>query len=407
MNLGFLAEEIKISRRKFTAVLLLNSGTLAWFFLLITYFPIISVDITLDPSWSNTGPAMFFGFVIFWSIIGSVIGGKVNRRTLLIFSTTLGTFSTILLLTFQGTVLLTVCAFLMGISFGLGVPSSMALFADYTVVEERARVSGIMVLFTFLLAFAVMVIVKALNLEVLGIVLLLAFLRSVGFLALAINKCDGQEKIEIGKTPLQGNAYKQLALYLLPWVMFAIISSLAWNLIPSDSPAAAAGTMYRYVLIAVFSLISGIVADKYGRKQPIFIGLVVLGISFALLGFFGINSSNVIAYLALSGVAWGSFFVIFSAVPGDLSTPGSREKYYGLGYILPIAVMLGFSLIPGESVLVGQSASIVAQIFSAVLFLSIIPILRAKETLPETKRRDRELREHLKRVGELVSDSDS
>ena len=409
MNLGLLTESIKIPRKKFSAILLLNSGTLAWFFLLLRYFPALSEAITLNPSWSNIGPAILFGSAIFWSIVGSFIGGKVNRRNLLIFSIALGLFSTILVALFQETVSVTISGFLMGMSFGLGLPSSMALIADCTVVEERARVSGTIVLLTFVLAFAAMVALRMLNLEqnVLGIVLLLALFRSAGFLACAIDKCQGQEQTATEKTHLSSSAYRQLALYLLPWVMFAIISSLAWNLIPVDEFAeeVATGTMYRYVFIAVFSLVSGAIADRYGRKQPIFIGLVVLGISFALLGFFGITETNVIIYLALSGVAWGSFFVLFLAVPGDLSGVGSREKFYGLGYILPIAVMLGFSLIPGESILVGQSASLVAQIFSAVLFLSIIPILRAKETLPETKRRDRELGEHLKKVGKIIQET--
>ena len=187
--------------------------------------------------------------------------------------------------------------------------------------------------------------------------------------------------------------------------MFAVVSSLAWNLIPSDSAAAVTGTTYRYAFIAVFGLVSGVVADRFGRKQPIVIGLIVLGISFALLGFFGITETNVIIYLALSGVAWGSFFVLFLAIPGDLSAPGSREKFYGLGYILPVAVMVCISAIPGRSLFVGQSASLVSQIFSAILFLSIIPVLRAKETLQESKIQERKLKEYAERVGKAVQET--
>ncbi len=405
LNLGFLTEGIRITPRRLAAAILLNSGTLAWFFLLIIYMWDISAWVTLDNEfWGyyNIGPSLFLGFAVLWSIIASFAGGKVDRRNFLISSVVLGTLSTIVLIMFQGAVLATISIFLMGMSFGFGLPNSMALVADYTAVEERARVSGAIILFAFLLAFASMAAIRIFNLEMSGIVLLLALLRSTSFPAFVIDKSTGQEVTNMEATRLSNDAYKQLALYLLPWVMFVVVSSMAWNLIPENSEAAAIGTVYRYILIAVFGFLSGVVADRFGRKQPIIMGLVVLGISFALLGFFGITDTNVIIYLGLSGIAWGSFFVLFGAIPGDLSVAGSREKFYGLGYILPVAVLVCFSVIPGRAALVGQSASLVSQIFSIILFLSIIPVLRARETLHESKIQERKMKEHVEKVGKTV-----
>ncbi len=409
MNLVFFTEDIRITPKKLAAAILLNSGTLAWFFLLIIYMWDISAWVTLNNEfWGyyNIGPSLFLGFAVLWSIIASFAGGKVNRRNLLISSVALGTLSTIVLIMFQGTVLATVTIFLMGVSFGLGLPSSMSLVADYTAVEERARVSGAIILFAFLLAFASMAAIRIFNLEISYLVLLLALLRSTSFPAFVIDKCSRQEVTNMAVTHLSIDAYKQLALYLLPWMMFVVVSSMAWNLIPENSEAAAIGTVYRYIFIAVFGLLSGVVADRFGRKQPIIMGLVVLGISFALLGFFGITDTNVIIYLALSGVAWGSFFVLFGAIPGDLSAVGQREKFYGLGYILPVAVLVCFSVIPGRAALVGQSASLVSQIFSVILFLSIIPVLRARETLHESNIQERRMKEHVEKVGKTVQKSE-
>lgn len=411
MNLGFLAEGVKIPRRKFAAVLLLNSGTLAWFFLVIIYLPFIPASTTMfGISFEYTytaGLAVFLGFAIFSSILGSFIGGRVNRRKLLIFSVALGVFSTVLLAILQGTVFASISALLMGMSLGLGLPSSMGLIADYTVVEERARISGTIILCTFILAFVSMAAIKMLNLEVMGQILLFAVIRSIGFISLVIDKGSGQEQKAIGKPRLPDSAYKQLLLYLFPWVIFAIISSLAWSLVPpAYSDVANNAQTYRYAFIAVFGLVSGLVADRFGRKQPIIFGLVVLATCFFVLGFFGISETNLTIYLALSGIAWGSFFVLFLAVPGDLSVVGVREKFYGLGYILPIAVMFAFAAMPGYNLFPPESASSIAQIFFVLIIFSIIPVLRAKETLPEEKRKDRELREHLKRVGEIVSESD-
>jgi len=98
--------------------------------------------------------------------------------------------------------------------------------------------------------------------------------------------------------------------------------------------------------------------------------------------------------------------VVFLAVPGDLSVFGSREKFYGLGYILPIAILFGLSAIPGDSILVDFPASSFSQVLSLILFLSIIPVLRAKETLHESKIQERKMKEYIKRVGELIHESE-
>jgi len=83
---------------------------------------------------------------------------------------------------------------------------------------------------------------------------------------------------------------------------------LAWNLIPLEyTDAIATGTTLRYVSIAVFVLVSGVAADRFGRKQPIIIGLIMSGLSFALLDFFGITQANIILYLALSGIPFCGF----------------------------------------------------------------------------------------------------
>jgi len=125
--------------------------------------------------------------------------------------------------------------------------------------------------------------------------------------------------------------------------------------------------------------VSGVAADRFGGKQLIIIGLIMLGLSFALLSFFGITQANIILYLALSGIAWGSSFVVFLAVPGDLSAFGSREKFYGLGYILPIAILFGLSAIPGDSILVDFPASSFSQVLSLILFSLLSPCCEPKK----------------------------
>ncbi len=298
---------------------------------------------------------------------------------------------------------------LLGTSLGLGLPSSMAIVADYTVVEERGRVSGIIILATFIIAFASMAIIRIFSLAAVGIALLFAVLRSSSFLALAIDKCErlipsAKEKIHLSVT-----ANREFLFYIFPWVMFSIASSLALNVIPPQIYAAELVplTILRYVFIALFGLAAGVIADRFGRKHIIIIGLIVLGVAFAMLGF-SLSNTGVIwihrlwyVYLALSGVTWGSFFVVFLTVPGDLSDLDSREKFYAL-----VVGLFSVGAIPVPDFSGVLPVNSLSQILSIILFLSIVPVLRAKETLHESKIQKRRMKEHMEKIAKIIKQSE-
>jgi hypothetical protein len=72
-----------------------------------------------------------------------------------------------------------------------------------------------------------------------------------------------------------------------------------------------------------------------------------------------------------------------------------------MGYILPLATLFGLSAVPGWALFASFPASSLSLIFSVILFLSIIPILRAKETLSGQKIRERKMKEHVNKIGKL------
>jgi hypothetical protein len=127
----------------------------------------------------------------------------------------------------------------------------------------------------------------------------------------------------------------------------------------------------------------------------------VLAISYSLLGFV-MSPSVVIFYSAMAGVAWGLFFTIYLVIPGDLSVCGSREIFYALGVVSPLIMMFIFELLGS---FVSVRTSFYSQIISVLLFISIIPVLQAVETLKESKIRRRKLKEYTKRLGEIVKES--
>lgn len=398
---------LTISSRRFVAATLLVSGTLAWFFLLNMYLGNILESLTQDSFLVNFGQFLFYAFGVFSAIAGSLINKKIDRRKMLWLWIAFGVISTILLSISQGTIFSLISSILLGLSLGLGLPSSMAFLAESTVIEERGRVAGLTILGTFIMAFLTGAVITFLGSGIVTAIILCTIVRSTSFLTLVLDKCDSKKETE--HLRLSKPNYKELIFYLFPWIMFVIAAGFASNMILAQGTdylsAISTGKVLRYATIALFSIVWGVTADRIGRKQPIIIGLIILGFSFALLGF-AMSPLSVLIYLAMSGIAWGSFFTIYLIIPGDLSIPSSREKFYALGTISPLIIFMGLSISPISSIFTIISVSAFSQILSILLFLSIAPVLRAKETLLEFKKRERRMKEHVHKVGKIIHESE-
>jgi MFS family permease len=409
MNLGFLTKELKVPRKQLAAVTLLTSGSLAWFlFLEINVSEVFKTITQNNYFWVyyNVGQTLFFGFAIIGIFVGIFLR-KFDHRRLLALWIFLGTFATIFVTLFQGTIFATASSLLLGLSFGFGLPTCLALVGECTVMEERARVAGLIILCTFIIVFSGMLVATMLDIGIIVTFLLFAALRSISFLGLIIDKCKIQREDENEKTRLPSTAYREFIFYLIPWAMFQIVGSSAGNLIPSTpdyASAIAIGSVIRYIFIALFGLVSGVVADRFGRKTPIIAGLIMLAISVILLGY-AKSPTSVLIYLPVSGIAWGSFFAIYLAIPGDLSVPGYRRKFYGLEYILLLVIFFSFSLLPGGQLFATNPANSFALILSAILFLSIVPVLRANETLSGKKIAERKMKDHLDKIEKLIKET--
>ena len=412
MNLKFLNTS-KVNKSNFAAVMLLNFGALSWFFIFNSYMGDFFVTLNLNTTqYANyVGNSLLYGFAIFWSIAISFVGSRINRRKLLLASTILGIFSTVLLAFVEGPIFTSIVSSVMGMSLGLFLPSSMALVADNTIVENRGRASGIIILGTFIIAFTSMAIFRMMELDLLGLILILAAVRSISLLGLVIRKIGVPLTIAEKKIRLHPTAYREFLFYVTPFLIFTIASSLAKSLIAAAHLESELyfGESLRFPLIALFGAASGFISDRFGRKQPIIFGLAALGVGFLLLGFniTGINANIYVdIYWALSGITWGLFFVVFLAVPGDLSTPILREKFYALGYILPITGLLALSTIPVINIAEVLPIELVAQILGIFLFLAMFPVFRAKETLTESKRQEIRMREYAERLGKEIQESE-
>ena len=404
-----------VDKGNLAAVILLNVGTLSWFFIFLINMGDIFEFLTHNTAdWAGyVGNSLFYGFGIFWAIATSFVGSRVSRRKLLLTSIILGIFSTAALAFVEGPILTSIVCSLMGMSLGLGLPSSMALVADKTIVENRGRMSGMIILSTFMLAIASLGIYLMLGLGLWSLIPILVVVRLTSLFAFFTGKLDRPLETAANKFHLPPDTYREFILYLAPWLMFTLASSLANSLIDATDlgPEVNLGKYSRYVFIAVFGLVAGLVADRFGRKQPILIGSVTFGIGYLLLIYNlmlvnNIDALSVNIYYLLSGITWGLFFVIFLAVPGDLSTPNLREKFYAIGYIFPITALFALSAIPKGNLWDFLPIETIAFILGICIFLAMYPVFRAKETLPEKKMRDRRMKDYVKKLGETLQETD-
>jgi MFS family permease len=298
---------------------------------------------------------------------------------------------------------------LLGLSFGIGLPSCFAALADLTLIEERGRISGLVQFSTFLSLVLLVLVPSMLSFGVREYQILSLILRILSFAALLLEpfyRISGKG-ISFPKILRK----REFLFYTIPWLMFnlsngvlEIINSIfrpnpAYKIVFELSP------FVLYLGALIFGLISGIIADRSGRKQPIILGFIVLGISYALIGITSTPQSW-FTMIALSGVGWGFIMVVYLwTILGDIAPIGGREKFYAIGFVIPTLTETIFEFVANK-IYLDVNISYVSTVLSIFLFLSVFPLILAKETLPEEKMSDRRLRDYLIKARERLRESE-
>jgi MFS family permease len=398
----------RISSKRFLSVSLLVASNLSWFLVVNTFFyGILTNYLGAEEFWADVCVVLFYGSGAFFALIGSTISARVDRRNLLASSILLGILASALMVFFQGTFLSMILSILFGFSVGFGLPSAFAFLADSTEPEERGRVTGLVMLTMFILTLVGIATILFSDHALIAIILFFAISRSLGLISLAIDKCERAPKKEITWKKVVG--YRDFALYMFPWIFFCLAVGLwdwsASTLSQELTISRNIGVSISLVCMALSGIVAGTLADRFGRKQPIAIALVLIGISLALVGLVQIPETIIIYYLVY-GIAWGFLFTLYVTIQGDFAPLNVKEKFYALGTSLPLLIFMGSS--STLSFLVGNSGvpiAFISPILSAIIFLSIIPIWRANETLAASKIGERNMKEHIKKVEKIIEDS--
>jgi MFS family permease len=417
--LSFIAKGIGIPARRLFAITIINAGTLSWYM----YFAnsvgsqIVFKNFTNNLSLISVGEALFFLTAGVSAFIGVLLSKRINNKRFLFAWILFGVLSSAMILFFKGDIFIFIFGPLLGIAMGLGFPYTYSLLASHTELEQRGRVSGIMLFETFAFAVLAGFVTFEFNFGITGTVTVLVVLMCTRFLGLATGEISSTSKSadqlsSMSRIRIQ-EKNKTFLMYLIPWILFITIVVLIDHVVwPSLAPSRAEnpqiydalhGPPYTYVGSTIVVVVAGFLADRFGRKIPIFIGLGVLGLSTALLSTVVRPETAFIHHMAI-GIAFGFLMTAYSAIPGDLSEKFNAQKFYALTIVPAILIYFGLGSLPQYF---GASATAISisWILTSLIFCSIVPVYLAKETLKEEKMRERQIKEYIRKLGKLVQDS--
>ena len=376
-----------ILRSELASSFVLLFNTLIWYRLIKALIEEVTISTLLKEA-----VIFYYVGIVLSSIIGAIIAKFVLRLTILYIWMTLGAFLSVLPLVAMYIKLQCISLiinFLLGFSVGVGLPSSLAYHADHTAIEERGLTSGIIFLATNIGIIPLFLLLTIIP-EIVMKTAVLALWRVCGILLFKITnprdtyKAKQEAFINILRS-------RTVIYYLIPWILFNIIDRLV-------------GEFSRDITEAIFggfsSIVGGYLADKIGRKRIVVYGFVMLGLAYGTIGVAPAWFLSHYIYSILDGFAAGMLWVAYILVLwGDLSKPGNREGFYMIGNVPFLATR--FIPLIFYPYLANLPRNALFSIASFFLFLAVLPLMYAPETLPEKVIRRRELKEYVEKAKEL------
>jgi len=293
-----------------------------------------------------------------------------------------------------------ILSLLLAVSFGLGMPACMAYFADLTSIENRGRLGGISYSIIGIGIFLFAVTLG--TLDTATHILLCAVWRGLG-LALFLLWGPKPGVAEIGRTSTYGSILRErdFLLYFVPWIMFCLADAFETPLLENFFGSGLLSlTIISFAISSIFAFIGGYLSDFFGRKRVVVAGFVALGVGYAALGFAPEMLFSWYFHSVVDGVAGGMFGAVFlMTLWGDLARTRSKERYYALGgtpYLLTGIVELVVE--PYVQHISTYAAFSLASFF---LFVAVLPLLYAPETVPEKKIELRMLRKYVEKAKEI------
>lgn len=372
--------------------LLLLYNSFSWYFIGQLIVTKLAKAISTDSSASLYLQAAFPISIIISALIGSVIWSKIcgskNLHVWLILGTVISIFpATSIANSFVSGIIIIVA---LGTSLGLGMPSLLSYFSKSIPIENKGKVAG--VTFFMITASVPLLIMGTSAFDLATFAILFAVWRSWSIPILLAFPLNRTTQLEREREPPFLNVFQNrpFVLYFLAWFMFSMIDGFESHVLFTHKQEFGLTMNIAEPIIAAFTaLIAGIFADWIGRKKIIISGFVLLGVAHAVLGIASQFWISWIIFFVINGISIGLLWTMFTIVLwGELAR--ASEKYYAIGetpFFLTQVLSLLFA--PYVALIPEISAFSLAAFF---LFIAVIPLLYAPETLPEKRIQERQLK---------------
>lgn len=391
--------ELSTHRKSFLLLFFLILNSVAWFYLIVA---VTGHAVPAPIPSASSLRWLFYLAALVSMLIGPIIAEKFDRMRFIRFWIILGIISSLfpLVLPSFGEFEVATLLIFWGFAFGIGFPSCLALIPLLTSVEKRGQTGGTIFLATYVVLFLLIVVAP---LDIFSISLMLAVWRGLGLGIFLLHvKIDDAVKLR-SVSYLSILRRGKFLLYFFPWLAFCLVNYFGFQILEQSFGK----SMTTLILTMEFSVgalccfISGWLMDLKGRKLVIIIGLVMLGLGYALLSFFPPNLFVQAFFIIVDSIAFGILTVAFVFVVwGDMSIGERGEKFYALGSIcFYAAIILSLALSPWLKTIDISSAFSLASFF---IFLAIIPLFFAPELLPEKVIKEREIRRYVEKAKKVA-----
>ena len=348
--------------------------------------------------------AFFYISTILCSLFVSIFSEKIGRRPFMRLWTAIAIMSSlvfIVFITFNERILGSVIFSLFsGVSVGMGIPICFASFADYTRVENRGRI-GAFLFFFIGIFFALLVSLSNIFSELTFSIFSIALLTIILLFS--------RDWREISKSKITFPSVirsRPFLSYFSAWCIYCLIDAFEAPLLQHFLDVYFGETFMKFILslmtiFASFSmLIAGFLADVRGRRNLLIYGFVMSGIAYVTVGIAAVHPIAWYLFSIADGIATGFFLVMFIfTIWGDLSLGRLSEKYYAIGTAPFFFINFIKELFIPYLEMIPVNASF--SLASFFLFLAVIPLLYAPETLPEKIIRRRELKKYVEKAKKI------
>jgi len=375
---------VRVGGRGFVALLIPYLTLSNWYYLFVLRIP--NIMESLETMWPTGWAGGVFNLAIAFSVlIGAFFMDRVDKLHVIYMWAGVMPIAMVPFLFLLNMAYTLALLLISGLLFGLSILAYCVYFCSLTAREERGRVSGA-IIFISLLSYSML----SFLISDFRVTLATCIFLCLTTFTITLFKPKRKPILAEGEAlSTVQNGDKSFLLYLVPWLTYCAINGTLAGIVTTYLSTQFTGMMFQmkvvqYVAAGFSAVIAGVFADWVGRRAILIVGVLSYGVGTALTGLASSPQAGIFS-IFMSGVSWGIFLSTYTLVVwGDLSSTRRCAPLYAAGispfYFSRVLRHLILPLIPHPS------AAEAALLSGLLVFLSLIPLIYASESLPEETR---------------------